>query len=263
MREHLSVLMLMARSTIYKVLGIFFLMAAAEGGLFYLALNRAVATEAPGAGSLEMEGPQMNITGMEQVFQQSRIIWIFALTFLLITALLCLTGTEFGGKQGYTLRRLSIPERTIFLWQAFYNTCCFFLLWAVQLFIVLALCKLYAEKMDPVAVTQQTVFLAFYRNSFLHSLLPLAEISRYARNVLLVLGLGISSAYFPFRQRRGETGVQVIILTAIALIFFSRSMGSLGGDIFVIVLSLWVTASCWVSTSPLNAAFREEAENEN
>ncbi len=242
MREHLSVLMLMARSTIYKVLGIFFLMAAAQVGLFYLTLNRALAMESH---------------TIEQIFRQSRIPWIFALAFLLITALLCLTGTEYGGRQGYTLRRLSIPEKNVFLWQALYNTCCFFLLWAVQLFIVLALCPLYIEKADPAAVSQQTVFLAFYRNDFLHTLLPLADISRCIRNVFLVLGLGISSAYFPFCQRRDQTSAQIIILTIMAFIFFSPGMGALGNDIFVIVTSLWA------SVSVLRGAFRKEVENEN
>ncbi len=241
MKKHLSILMLMSRSTIYKLLGMLLIMAAVEGTLFYFTLGKMMATE---------------IVGLELVLQQSRISWICALSFLLVTVLLCLTGCEFGGRQGYTLRRLSVSQRSVFLWQAFYNICCFFLFWAVQLFIVLALCRLYMERIDPPAISNQTVFLAFYRNDFLHSLLPLADISRYVRNLFLVLGLGIASAYFPIRQRRGGTGVGIIVLSAVTLFFFSHSMGSLGNDILVIVFSI-VTA-----TMALYGALKEEAVNE-
>lgn len=241
MKKHLSVLMLMSRSTIYKILGILVIMTAVEGTLFYLTLRNMTAAE---------------VVGLELVFQQSRILWVCALGYLLVTALLCLTGCEFSGKQGYTLHRLSVSQRSVFLWQAFYNICCFFLFWAVQLFIVLALCRLYMEKIDPPAISNQTVFLAFYRNDFLHSLLPLADMSRYVRNIFLILGLGIASAYFPIRQRRGGTGVGIIVLSAVTLLFFSHSMGSLGNDILVIVFSI-VTA-----TMALYGALKEEAANE-
>lgn len=242
MKQHLSVLMLMARSTIYKILGVFFLMAAIQGGLFYTALNRVMAAET---------------AGLELVFQQSRIIWVCALGFLLVTALLCLTGCESGGKQDYTLRRLSISEKSIFLWQTFYNTCCFFFFWIVQLFIVLALCLLYMKSIDTTAINDQAVFLAFYRSNFLHGLLPLDETSRYVRNAVLVFGLGITSAYFPLLQRRGKASLQVFILVAITLFYFPHNMGSLGTDILVIVLSLGLSASS------LSGAFRRRDDDEN
>ena len=242
MKKHLSVLMLISRSTIYQILGILLIMVVVEGTLFYFALNRMMTSE---------------VVGLELAFQQSRIPWVCALGFLLVTALLCLTGCEFGGKQGYTLRRLSVSERSVFLWQAFYNTCCFFLFWAVQLFIILALCRLYIERIDSAVVNNQTVFLAFYRNDFLHSLLPLAEISRYVRNIFLILGLGIASAYFPIRQRRGGIGAGIIVLSAVTLLFFSHGMGYLGSDILVILLSIATAAIA------LNGALSEEAANEN
>ena len=40
MKKHSSVLMLMARSTIYRVLGLLIVMAVAEAGLFWLRLQQ-------------------------------------------------------------------------------------------------------------------------------------------------------------------------------------------------------------------------------
>lgn len=178
---------------IYKILGLLFVMAVAEGTLFYFALNRTLVTENAGLGS----------TGLEQLFTRSWAALVCVVFFTVAIFLLILTGYEHGSKQGYTLRRLSVSERSVFLWQAVYNTFCCFLFWAVLLGIALALCKLYVAKVGLEYVSGQTIFLAFYRNNFLHSLLPLEETSRYIRNVVLILGLGISSACFPFKQRRG------------------------------------------------------------
>jgi hypothetical protein len=245
MKKHLSVLMLVARSTIYKLLAVIFVMAAAEGALFYFVLNKALVAQSAG----------LTPAGLEQLFVQSRAAWVYAVSFLLVVALLCMTGCEYGSKQGYTLRRLSVSERSIFLWQAAYNTFCFIFLWAAQIVIVFALCTLYLAKADPSAVSGQTVFLAFYRSSFLHSLLPLEETSRYIRNGILALGLGVSSACFSFRQRRSEVGAEIIALTSLSLVFFARGVGSLGNDVLVLLLSAAVTAEA------IARVYRKEADD--
>lgn len=241
MKRHLSVLMLAARGTVYKFLGLLLMMAAAEGAMFTLALKRDWAE---------------NPAGLETLLMRSRVAWACAVCFLLLTALLCRSGCESGSRQGYTLRRLRVSGRAVFFWQSTYNTICFFIFWAAQLFIVLALCALYTLKADPASLTDQTVFLAFYRSGFLHSLLPLEEVSRYVRNVLLVLCLGVSAAAFPFRQRQNKIGGEVIALASLMLVFFSRDMGGFASDILISLLSL---------SAALEAAsvvFRKEPEHE-
>ena len=42
MKKHLSVFMLISRSTIYKVIALFVAMAALEGALFYISLDKAL-----------------------------------------------------------------------------------------------------------------------------------------------------------------------------------------------------------------------------
>ena len=224
MKKHLSVLMLCARSTVYKMLGLFFAMAAAEILLFGLTLRGVPA------------GPPL---GLEAAFDASRVSFAFAAAFLLLCALLCMTGCEYSGSRpSYTLRRLSVSRRTVLFWQSVYNILCLFLLWAVQLFVALLLCRLYMSKADPATVSGQTVFLAFYRNKFLHSLLPLAETSRYIRNLMLIVGLGVTAACFPQRQQRGQMGIAVIPLALIAAAVFPMEMGQGQGDFTISALAL-------------------------
>lgn len=167
MKRHLSIWMLMARSTICKVLGLLLALAAADGVLFALTLRQ-----------------DTSILGLEQVLAESHLSIVFGVCMVLLMAVLCLNGCEFSAKQGYTLRRLRVSQREIFPWQAAHNAVCCFWLLAVQTLIVLALCRVYAAQ-DPDMVNSQTVFLAFYRVPFLHSLLPLADGWRYVRNAVL------------------------------------------------------------------------------
>ncbi len=226
MKQHLSVLMLAARSTLFKIVGIFVLMAAAEGALFVVALRNAQAAE---------------LYGLEQTITQSRIALACGVGFLLVCTLLSLSGCELSGsKIGYTMGRLSIREETALFWWGVYNTLIFLIFWAVQLLIVLLLGRYYTLQADPAAVSDQTIFLAFYRQKFLHSLLPLDEVTRTVRNVVLIVCLGATSAFFSYRQRRGQKGVAVILLAALTFVGFSREMGSFGNDILIMFVALTV-----------------------
>lgn len=228
MRKHLSVLMLAARSTIYKVMGLFVVMGVTESALFFFALQKTLAAEP---------------LGLEQLISQSRIGFVCGISFLLLCGLLSLTGCEFGGsKLRYTLQRLSVPEKVVVFWWAGYNAVCFFLFWVVQLAIALLLSRLYATKMHPAYVSGQTIWLAFYRNSWLHSLLPLAETSRYLRNIIFVLSLGISASCFSWRQRHDQRGIAVVAVAMMVLVYFSRAMGSFASDLLLSVVAVIIAA---------------------
>lgn len=227
MKKHLSVFMLMARSTIYRLLILLLAMAAAQALLFHFTLNAATAAADAGLGP----------DTLETVISRSHIAWVFAICFVLMAVLLCLTGCNYGSRQENTLRRLSVSERSVFVWQMLYNIACFFLLWVAQALIALALCRWYTTVTDPSFVSGQTIFLAFYRNSFLHSLLPLEEGSRWVRNIMLVIGLGAACAQVPIYQRRGKISITIIAMTSLTLVFFSRSIGCFGNDMLIILLS--------------------------
>ena len=59
MRQHGSVLMLLARSTLWKLLGLFLVMAAVEAGLFARSLGQVLGQE---------------MYGLEQVLEGSRLV---------------------------------------------------------------------------------------------------------------------------------------------------------------------------------------------
>lgn len=216
MKKQLSVLMLLIRSSFYKLLALLAVMAAVQAALFYLVLRT---------------GRELTLP---ELFSKGKTGIVCGVAFVLYTAVLCLTGCELGSKQGYTLRRLSISERSIFFWQAGYNLCCYLLFWFVQLAAVLIICRLrMAQTGGP-----QDVFLMFYQDPFLHSVLPLDESSRYVRNAAMAAAMGCVTAYFPLCQRRGGFAVSTVFMTGVSVVFFAAEMGSFSRDIIVILLSV-------------------------
>lgn len=232
MKKHLSVFMLMARSSFYKILGLLAAAAAVEGVLFWLALRR---------------GPVQGSFGLELVIEDSHMIWVFGVCFLLMTLLLALTGCEGKSKCGYTLQRLSVSGRWVFFWQSVYNVLCYLLLWAVQILVAVALCRLYERLAAPEYVSGQTVFLAFYRSDFLHSLLPFEDAVFWVRNAAFALSLGICAARFPLAQRAGKRFTEGIVLVCGVFWLFSREIGALGSCVLAVCFSLFcagIAISC-------------------
>lgn len=219
MKRYYSVLAIGARSSIYKIIGILLAMVALQAGLFYL-----LAAQTPAKAPLSPEG----------MILQSHIPWVSAAAFAAVCGVLCLAGSEVShSRVRYTIRRLSVREReTVLLW-AGYNTMCFLLFWAVQALILLLLCKWYLGGLDPAYHSRQSLFLACYRSAFLHSLIPMEEVSRLVRNLLLAAALGLLTARFSFLQRRDKKSIGIFVLAAITILFFSQPMGSGTEDFFM------------------------------
>ena len=194
LRRHMSLLVLFTRASLLPLLGVLAFTGAVQAGLFWAALRRALALDpAQAAGQ----------NSLLWLLEHSQLHWPAWAALLLTAAFLCLsTGCSFGSHPLYTLRRLWVGERTVFLWQAGYNALCFLALWAAQAGVMLGLCALYAH-MAPDWVNGQSVYLAFWRSPYLHALLPLEDWAVWLRNALLCPLLGLICAYFPYRQRRG------------------------------------------------------------
>lgn len=229
MRKYLSVIMLIARSSIYKITPVLALMVLSEYFLFKRKLDLSVN---------ESVFPYQPL--LDTIFSESGTAWIFLIAFLIITFLLCRTGCEFKNKQGLTLRRLRISEKRVFVCQWIYNTCIFLVLWGSQLLTVMGLCFVFANNPACSEFGSHTVFAAFYRNDFLHGLLPLAEYGIYIRNFILASALGIASAVFPFKQRSGKIGYEILILSAASVLFFRISMGSIDFTGIMILICVFV-----------------------
>lgn len=227
MKQHLSVFMLMVRSSFYKILGLLALMAVAEATLFHFALDGGA--------------------NLEHVVKYSRITYPFYIVFVLLTLLLCSAGCEFGSKTGYTLRRLSISEKRVFFWQCVYNTAAYLLFWAVQVLVAVALCTAYVTVFaDSPYITHQTLFLAFYRSDFLHSLLPMENILFWVRNLLFFVSLGVTTAHFPYSQRRRSKFYHIYLLAPLFLVSFVwRGYSGPEIDITIIVCAVFLILSLY------------------
>lgn len=228
MKKHLSLFGLFARSSIYKVLSILGLMCVAEIVLF--------ASKFAGEASAEYVGRFEHYVGV------SRLEIIFGLTFVLITVILCLPGTEFGSKVGYTIRRLQINERAIFFHQAIFNSVVYILLWSVQIVLLYGFSIWYSSTVPPQFANNQSIFLAFYRDSFLHTVLPLSEVMLWIRNLLLVIALGFASAEFPFIQRRKKYSTFIVPVAIYTLLFFACDVGAVENIAFSILLFVIVVS---------------------
>ena len=217
MKKQLSVFGLFARSSIFKVLGILFLMGAVEALFFQMELRDAL--EAYEAGKF--------LPSLERIFSQAAANAYFRVALVLITVVLCLPGCEFKSHTSYTLRRLSVRERTTFLHQAAYNTLVYGMLLAAQLVVIYALSCYYIAAAPVECVSNQTLTLAFYRNAFLHSILPLEDIGLWIRNGLLIVCLGLTTAEYPYSQRRKKFSWNALVLVMYVIAYFDREIGDL------------------------------------
>ena len=229
MRQHTAVLLLLARSTLYPVLGLLALLGLVEWGLFSLALDRALAA-----------GP----TALETVIETSGLGWALAAGFLALSALLCASGCVRGSRSDYILRRLSLHEWAIFLWQGAYNSACLLLLWASQAGVALGLSAWFTAR---TGADGMAVFLAFYRNELFHGLLPLEDSWVWARNLAICLELGGIDAFVPYLQRRGQPRTAIVAWLAAlwTMYFFPCSVGSEGTLWHIFMLAVIAFYVCY------------------
>ena len=232
MKKYLSVFAMLARGSIWRVLILLCLMAAGQCGRFLHRLQNELILYESHVQQFAEEAAEL--TRLEQFFDFTTVSGTFAAAFLLVCIVLCLPGCGYGSVCGYTVRRLRISERAVFIMQALYNAMVFVILWAAEVLICLLLCHAYVTSADPSLVSHQTVGLAFYRNNFLHSLLPMADITVWIRNVIMLAVLSIAAASFPYKQRRGKFAADIVSYALLTVIFFTRTVGD-GFNTFITV----------------------------
>jgi hypothetical protein len=128
-------------------------------------------------------------------------------------------GCSFSSRNFYTLCRLGISERRIFILQAAFNGACFVLLWLTQL---LCLC---AFDLVRNGLPQDTYdYVRFYDVQFFHNLLPLGDGWRWMRNIALVTGLGLSTAVAPFHQRRRRFAASLVLMFLLSIFPFCHDI---------------------------------------
>lgn len=216
-KKYLSVFAMLVRASFGRVILLLIVMAAGQLGLFASDLRNHLLIYA----ARPAEFP----TFLETMLRFPVFIWPVAAAFSVLCVLLCLPGCGYSAKCGYTLRRLNISERSVFVLQTLCNAVMFFLFWAAEVVVCLAACRMYAAAVDPSLVSHHTVPIAFYRNDFLHSFLPMADTTVWIRNGIMLLVLAMTTALFPYKQRRGKFGADMVCYALLTGIFFRRSIG--------------------------------------
>ena len=228
MRRYTSVFGFFIRSSLYKILLIFAAMCAVEVIFFCQALHGALAL---------YETNEAMMPSLERLFVDSAINIYFRVAFVLVTVVLCLVGCSFKSNVGYTLQRLSIREHSVFLCQAIYNMLVYVIFFAMQLIVAFSLAQYYTVSVSSELVSNQTVLLAFYRNHFLHSLMPLDDVTLWIRNAFLVISMGFTAAEYPYCQRRHKFSATAIALALYVVFAFDQGLGEVAHTIVTGVIA--------------------------
>lgn len=255
MKQYLSVFAMLSRGSLARVLFLLCLLAAGQCCSFLHRLNTELTLYELRVQQFTEDAAE--VLRLEELINFTTVSGIFAAVFLLICICLCLPGCGYGSNCGYTMRRLHISERSVFVLQAIYNAVILLILWAAEILICLFLCEKYVSLVDPSFTSHQTTAIAFYRNDFLHSLLPLADITVWIRNIVMIFVLALTAASFPYKQRRGKFASDIVSYALLTVIFFTRSVGD-GFNTFItvffgLILAAEVIYYVW---------FREENEEE-
>lgn len=257
MKKYASVWMLAARGTIYKVMGVFLLLAAGQIGVFHLRFNAELSARQeelagqllhPEYGVWEVPYPTLEDV-LESGYINITLVWKIALVLLLVVLATNGTSLKNGSKSRYTLQRLSLGERVVAAHFAAYNFAVLVLFWAFSVGMALALCHLYYRWAQPNAFGVQSTFLAFYRNKLFHSLLPLAETTRYVRNVFMFAALALVATLWNFWDHQGKKGAgngiaALWCVMGFTLVGFDVKTGEGFLDGLLICLSIVLCAWC-------------------
>ena len=250
MKKHLSVISLASRSVVYKLLLIIALTAAAEVIMFMSTFGSIAAAHSYGYGE---------ITFYDIVFR-SKLYFVCAAGFVLLCAACCFAGCELKGSRiSYTYCRLRIGEVTVLAWQSGVNSLCFLTYWASQAAIAILLWVIYVNSGSAASIIAQTPLVWFYNSEYLHSLLPIEDYMRLARNIVICLSLGFCSAAISFRQRRGKRAWGIFILAIVTLFSFVEDMAEPSADAAMIGFCI---LACGIVLFGIYSAMTEEYEDE-
>ena len=205
MKKYVSVFQMFVRTSFYKVMLIMIAMAGVSGVSFYLNFQK-------------YQGDSL-----EQIIDASALSWIWKIAYILITLVLVLPGCNWGSEQDYTYKRLCIKASRVYLLQRIYYIGAYVLLWMVELAVLMIASAYYANVAQ--GVTNQTVFLAFYGNAFMHSILPLEDVISWIILAYLLIGTGYAAEAFCRKQRIGKFGALLIVMVALMLLAFPRELG--------------------------------------
>jgi len=228
MKQHKSVFQLYVRSSFHWVVAVCVLLAGAEFFWFRYTFQKLLK---------QYNAEEIFVLLPEIVVEKAHLGYFFLVAIALITIILLLSGRNNSSKQEYTLYRLGIQQKYVFLWQAIYGSLSFLFLWAVQAVAAVGLCMYFVKTADSSMVTHQTLFLTFCRNEFLSFVLPVHNALVGVAHVSMYLALGWSVAYEIYCNRRGKRSFWLWIVVGIG---YAAVSGGATASLFFFALAIGV-----------------------
>lgn len=206
MKKHLSVFSLTARESIYRIIFVCLLSGTVQTVAFILMAEKLAEIK--------------EIPTISDVFTLSYVRFIFFAFLLVIYILLSKTGMQFNSKTGYTLRRLKVTEKSVFIWQSIYNFIILLITLLFEVVLCYSLAKAATQILPEKFIEGQSLYMAFYENEFLQNLFAGRDIARIIRNIIALISLAVNFAAFSYLFRRGKKWFGAVIVTAVSFILF-------------------------------------------
>ncbi|MDO5331239.1 MAG: hypothetical protein Q4E99_01045 [Bacillota bacterium] len=142
-----------------------------------------------------------------------------AISYVLTCYVLTNTLTGKAGKPIYTIQRLRVNEKDIFVLNCIYNALVFVTYLGFQ--VLAALLMILIFKLSGCGVEgPQNIMMAFYRTTFFHSVMPMGNWIILIRNAFYAWSLGVLTALKSQRSREGGTVYGLYFCAALILISF-------------------------------------------
>ena len=209
MKKYLSVFSLTARESMVKLAVVWILSAVWQGAVFYMNMMSARVQES-----------KILSYAFGNYNDEISISYIFSFSLLITGIFLVKTGMEFRTKTGYTLRRLRISEKQVFVLQSAYNCFMIFMLFVFETVLCFFLLKWGETLIEQEFVTNQTTYLTFYTTSFLREVFGGRNVITIIRNIIIFASLGFNLAAFSYLWRRGSKYLFGLLVLAAAVFLF-------------------------------------------
>ena len=176
-------------------------------------------------------------SALESAVQNTSLFLVF--TLALVNLIVALCNRSMLGAQQETLRRLRPDGRAQYRILAAQNALCAGILWAWQAVLAVLLC-LWWEHAHPDAAGAHSIYLAFYRVSFLHALLPLGSWLLWVRNIVFCAVIGVCTAKAALTQER----IGPLVVCCAGAAFWPAGMGT---EILLLIEIAFLLFCSWVS----------------
>ncbi len=174
---------------------------------------------------------------LEFAVRDANLYLVFTLAMVNLIVALC--NRSVLGADTETLRRLRPDGRAQFRILAGQNALCAVVLWAWQTVLAVLLCLWWGHA-HPEAMGAHGVYLAFYRVSFLHALLPLGSWLLWIRNLVFCAAIGVCTAKAALTREK----IGPLVVCCAGAAFWPAGMGT---EILLIIEIAFLLFCGWVS----------------